>query len=170
VDPSSGYEALVQTHSGRLQRLCQLLLADGQEAEEVVQEVFVKAFEAERRHGPPADWGPWLTRIAVNTCRDRRRAGWWRRFRRRSERIEEMPIADGGPTPEDAAISDETRRRVWLAFRALPDRQREVFVLRHLQGWSGPEIAAALGLSVGSVKRHLFRAIQRLRETLGGTP
>ena len=44
MDPSSGYEALVQTHSGRLQRLCQLLLADGQEAEEVVQEVFVKAF------------------------------------------------------------------------------------------------------------------------------
>ncbi len=81
-----------------------------------------------------------------------------------------MPIADGGPTPEDAAISEETRRRVWLAFRALPDRQREVFVLRHLQGWSGPEIAAALGLSVGSVKRHLFRAIHRLRETLGGTP
>ncbi len=167
VDPSSGYEALLQAHSGRLRRLCQLLLGDGQEAEEVVQEVFVKALEAERRHGPPADWGPWLTRIAVNTCHDRRRAGWWTRFRHWSERIEAIPIADQRPTPEDAAISAETRRSIWLAFRALPARQREVFVLRHLEGWSGAEIAASLGLSPGSVKRHLFRAVHRLRASLG---
>ncbi|MBI2529258.1 MAG: sigma-70 family RNA polymerase sigma factor [Candidatus Rokubacteria bacterium] len=170
MDPLSGYEELLQVHSGRLRRLCQLLLADGQEAEEVVQEVFVKALEAERRQGPPADWGRWLTRIAVNTCHDRRRAGWWTQFRHWSERIEEIPIADERQSPEEAAISGETRQRVWLAFRALPDRQREVFVLRHLEGWSGAEIAAALGLSPGSVKRHLFRAVHRLRESLGRAP
>jgi RNA polymerase sigma-70 factor (ECF subfamily) len=67
------------------------------------------------------------------------------------------------------AISNETRRQIWQVFRRLPDRQREVFVLRHLEGWTGPEIATSLGLSPGSVKRHLFRAVHRLRAALGGT-
>jgi RNA polymerase sigma factor CnrH len=157
-----------QAHASRLRRLCRLLLGDGQEAEEVVQEVLVKALEAWRRQGPPDDWGPWLTRIAVNTCHDRRRAGWWRRFQRGSEQIETVPLADGGPTPEEVAISNETRRQIWQVFRGLPARQREVFVLRHVEGWTGPEIAASLGLSPGSVKRHLFRAVRRLRAALGG--
>jgi RNA polymerase sigma-70 factor (ECF subfamily) len=150
-----------------LRRLCQLLLGDSQEAEEVVQEVFVKALESERRQGPPADWGPWLTRIAVKPSRARRRAGWWQRFRPGSDQVEQVPIIDRGLTPEDAAISSETRRRIWLAFRSLPDRQREVFVLRHLEDWSGPEIADALGLSPGTVKRHLFRAVHRMLVVLG---
>ena len=161
------FGAMLQVHSGRLQRLCRLLLADGQEAEEVVQDVLVKALEAQRRQGPPDDWGPWLTRIAVNTCRDRRRAGWWRRFRHWSEPIDTVPLRQAGPSPEDMAISAETRRQIWQAFRSLPDRQREVFVLRHLEGLSGPEIADALGLSTGSVKRHLFRAVHRMRDTIG---
>lgn len=168
ADRQDDLGAIFQGHAGRLRRLCRLLLADGQEADEVVQEVLVKALEARRRQGPPDDWGPWLTRIAVNTCHDRRRAGWWRRFQRASEQVETVPLADGGPTPEDVAISSETRGQIWRAFRSLPDRQREVFVLRHLEGWTGPEIAASLGLSHGSVKRHLFRAVHRLRATLGG--
>ena len=132
-----------------------------------MQEVFVKALESERRQGPPTDWGPWLTRIAVNTCRDRRRAGWWQRFRRWSDQVELVPLADRGLTPEDTAINSEERRRIWQAFRTLPDRQREVFVLRHVENWSGPEIAIALGLSPGTVKRHLFRAVHRMRVVLG---
>jgi RNA polymerase sigma factor (sigma-70 family) len=168
LDRRDDFGTVVQVHSGRLRRLCRLLLADGQEAEEVVQDVFVKALEAHRRQGPPDDWGPWLTRIAVNACHDRRRAGWWRRFQRWSEQVETVPLMDAGPTPEDMAIGSETRRRIWQAFRLLPDRQREVFVLHHLEGWSGPEVAAALGLSTGSVKRHLFRAVHRLRATIGG--
>lgn len=163
------FGAVAQAHAGRLRRLCRLILGDAQEAEEVVQDVLVKALEAERRQGPPNDWGPWLTRIAVNACHDRRRAGWWRRFQRGSEPIETVPLADAGPTPEDMAIGSETRRRIWTAFRSLPRRQREIFVLRHLEGWTGPEIAEALGLSPGSVKRHLFRAVHRLRAALGGT-
>lgn len=167
-DRQEDFGSVVEVHAGRLRRLCGLLLADGQEAEEVVQEVFMKALEAQRRQGPPEDWAPWLTRIAVNACHDRRRAGWWRRFQRWSEQVETVPLVDAGPTPEDMAIGSETQRRIWEAFRLLPDRQREVFLLRHLEGWSGPEIGTALGLSTGSVKRHLFRAVHRLRATLGG--
>jgi len=161
-------EGLVDAHYGRLRRLCELLLGDRHEAEEVVQDAFMKAYEASAGPVVPRDWAAWLTRVAVNACRDRRRAGWWMRFRHWSDRIEEVPIAAEEPSPADAATGAETRRRIWLAFRGLPDRQREVFVLRYIEQCSTAEVAEALGLSPGSVKRHLFRAIRRLRQALGG--
>ncbi len=167
VEGRSGHQALVEAHYGRLQRLCELLLGDREEAREVVQDVFMKAYEAAGRSGPPADWVAWLTRIAINACRDRRRAGWWFRFRYLSERVEELPLAARDPGPVDAAIGEETRRRIWRAFERLPGRQREVFVLRYIEDIPTAQVAMALGLSLGSVKRHLFRAIRRLREALG---
>jgi RNA polymerase sigma-70 factor (ECF subfamily) len=71
------------------------------------------------------------------------------------------------PTPSDAAISADTRRRIWAAFRKLPRRQQEVFALRYIEEQSTPDVAAALGLSPGSVKRHLYRAVRHLRRALG---
>jgi|SRR5215468_541993 len=165
--PEPEPEPLVDAHYGRLRRLCQLLLGDPEEAHDVVQDVFMKAYEARSQSRTPNDWAPWLTRVTVNACHDRRRAGWWARFRRRTDRIEDVPVAAGGPSPVDRAVGEETRRRIWLAFRALPGRQREVFVLRHVEDLSTDEVARALGLSTGSVKRHLFRAVRRLRDTLG---
>jgi RNA polymerase sigma-70 factor, ECF subfamily len=109
-----------------------------------------------------------LTRVAINACHDRHRAGWWTRFRRSSARIEEVSLAAGDSSPADRVLSEETRTRIWLAFRKLPDRRREVFVLRYIEDLSTAEVAAALALSPGSVKRHLFRAMRHLRETLRG--
>lgn len=91
------------------------------------------------------------------------------RFRRWSDHVEEVPVATADPSPIDRVLNEETRRRIWLAFRTLPDRQREVFVLRYVEDLSTAEVAAALGLRPGCVKRHLFRAVHRLREILGGT-
>lgn len=133
----------------------------------MVQEVFLKAHEAQRLRRGPDDWGAWLTRVAVNACRDRRRAGGWMRFRLWSDRVEDVPLTAATPAPSEAASSEESRRRIWRAFRALPGRQREVFALRHVEGRSTLEVAAALGLSAGTVKRHLFRAIRQLRGALG---
>ena len=90
------------------------------------------------------------------------------RFRRWSDRIEEVRVAAADPSPVDRVLNEETRRRIWLAFRKLPERQRQVFVLRYIEDLPTAEVAAALGLSPGSVKRHLFRAVRRLREILGG--
>ena len=65
-------------------------------------------------------------------------------------------------------LKREWQVRLWQAFQALAARQREGFGLRYLEGWSTAAVAEALDLTVGSVKRHLFRAVRRLRRTLGG--
>ena len=168
VERPPTYEELFEEHAGRLDRLCRWLLSDREESREVVQEVFLKLHEARRQTQPASDWGAWLTRVAVNACRDRHRAGWWWRFRRRSDCIEDVTLVSKEATPEDAAISKETWRRIWAAFRGLSDRQREDFVLRHLEGWPTDTVARTLGLSPGSVKRHLFRAIRHLRTAAVG--
>lgn len=160
-------DLLVAAHYGRLQRLCRLLLGDPQEADDVVQEVFLKAHEAERLGRAPTNWGAWLTRVAVNGCRDRHRAGGWVRFRLRGARLDEVPLVSLTPAPSDVAIAEDTRRRIWTAFRALPRRQQEVFALRHIEEQPTLAVAETLGLSPGSVKRHLFRAMRALRSRLG---
>ena len=159
-----GYEGLFRAHHARILRLCQLLLADRAEAEDVSQEVFVKLLRAHREGAGAITWGPWLTRVAVNACRDRRRSRWWRSWRAAGVELDEMPA--NVRTPEEAALGREQRGRIWSAFLDLPPRQREVFVLRHLEGWSTEEVATALGLHAGSVKRHLFRAVRRVRRAV----
>jgi RNA polymerase sigma-70 factor (ECF subfamily) len=161
-------EALYRQHSRRLVRLGRLLLDDPHEAEEVAQEVFVKVLQAHRGRVLPIEWGPWLTRVTVNACRDRRRAGWWAWSRKRRAAFDDLELVDTHPTPEQAFAGAESRARIWDAFRQLPARQREVFALRYVEGWSTQEVAATLDVSAGSVKRHLFRAVKRLRTALGG--
>jgi RNA polymerase sigma factor (sigma-70 family) len=141
VDDQPGHEALVDGHRGRLLRLCQLLLSDREEASDVVQEVFIQAYEAQTQARAPSDWAAWLMRVAVNACRDRHRAGWWTRFRRSSARIEDTRLVAGDASPADRMLSEETRRQLWLAFRKLPDRQREVFALRYIEDLSTAEVA-----------------------------
>jgi RNA polymerase sigma-70 factor, ECF subfamily len=176
------YEQLYRTHYARVLRLCRLLLADSHEAEDVAQEVFLKLFRAHQAQHHPMAWGAWLTRVAVNACRDRRRSGWWKWWRASNsspgvEAISEEPSAHeiflaANPrhqslTPEEEVISREARGRIWQAFGKLSRRQQEVFVLRYLEGWSIAEVAKALGLTAGSVKRHLFRAVCHLRSAVG---
>jgi len=160
-------ETLYGRHGPRIRRLCRLLLRDATEAEDAAQEVLLKLVQ-ERHGGRTHDaWDRWLTRVTVNTCRDRRRSGWWRRWREDHHELRDDHLTTA-ETPEQVALGVETRGRIWVAFRALPARQREVFALRHVEGFSTAEVAAALGLSEGTAKRHLFRAVHRLRATLGG--
>ena len=166
MEPSPSHDTIVTAHYGRLRRLSRLMLGDPQEAEDVVQEVFLKAHEAERLGRAPMDWGAWLTRVAVNACRDRRRAGGWMRFRLRSTHIDDLPLVADTQAPSEAAVGADTRRRIWVGFRALPRRQREVFALRYIEEQSTADVALALGLSPGSVKRHLYRAVRNLRRAL----
>ena len=162
------YETLYRQHWARVVRLCRLLLDDSEEALEVAQEVFLRLAQRFQAPDSTTEWGAWLTRVSLNACHARRRSGWWRRGRAGAGAAGEIDLVDGEPTPERAALQGEARERIWRALHRLPLRQREVFVLRHLEGWSTEAAGAALSLSSGSVKRHLFRAVRRLRRALGG--
>ncbi len=152
----------------RVLRLCRLLLSDSDEAEETAQEIFLKAFRSYRSGQRPEAWNKWLTTVTVNACRDRRRSSWWKRWRGRTEEFDEFRDPDHGHgSAEDDVLRRETYKLVWGSFSKLSARQKEVFALRHLEGWSTEEVAAQLGLSTGSVKQHLFRAVHELRKGIG---
>jgi len=162
------YDDLYRAHYARVLRLSRLLLSDPDEADDVTQEVFIKLFQACQTEERTMVWAAWLTRVTVNACRDRRRSGWWKWWRQRHTEFAEADLPSGGPTPEQALLDHEKRGAVWQSFRDLSVRQQEVFVLRQLEGWSTQEVAETLGVSPGSIKRHLYRAVHQMRKALKG--
>ena len=169
LDNPTSYEELYSAHRQQVLRICRVLLADRHEAEEVAQEVFLKMFRAYQTqdHTQAMDWKPWLTRVSVNACRDRRRTGWWKWWRLANIEYRETDHPSRGRTPEEEVLSRELQRHLWLAFRKLSARQQEVFTLRYVEGFSTEDVAETLRMSAGSVKRHLFRAVHQLRRSLG---
>jgi RNA polymerase sigma-70 factor (ECF subfamily) len=146
-----------------------LLLANHHDAEEVAQEVFLKAHQKQQNMDPTELmlWRPWLVRVSINACRDRRRSGWWKWWRGPDEEYQEAVYPTSSKTPEQALLSRETAGCIWRAFQQLSQRQQEVFALRYVDEWSTEEVAEMLGITTGSVKRYLFRAVHHLRRALG---
>ncbi len=165
-DKRASYEELYKFHYPNVVRLSRLLLSDPQEAEDVGQEVLLKMYRQYQSGNNPTAWGAWLTRVTVNACRDRRRSGWWKHWRASNEEFQEANHASHARTPEEETFGQEIRTRIWHSFREMSGRQREVFVLRHIEGWPTEEVAVTLGLTVGSVKSHLCRAVRHLRKAL----
>lgn len=161
---------LMERHHRRIYRIALAYLRNPDDALDVVQETFVKAFESASGWNGSAEVAPWLTRIAVNQAIDR-----YRRERRRRQSFE--PLAEGdhheslaaeGPSPERAALGQQVGVRIAAALGGLPEKQRAVIVLRHYEEKSLEEIAEILGLRLGTVKSTLHRAIHELRRRLGG--
>lgn len=168
-DEREQYEALYRAQHPRIVRLCFLLLNDRAEADEVAQEVFLKLLRPGKLRDQPLSWEAWLGRVAVNACHDRRRSRWWKWWRGKQVELADDHIPDQSRTPEEEVVSREEQERIWRSFRLLSPRQQEVFALRYVEGWSSEEVANLLGLTTGSVKQHLFRAVHHLREALGDT-
>ena len=166
--PCSIDEEFVRLHYQRLYRLCCVLLSDRHEAEDVTQEVFLKAHE-QRLSSPVTNWSAWLTRVAINAVRDRRRVGWWPRWRKSTVEIGDADLPSGEAMPDQVFVGADVRDRVWRAFAGLSARQREVFALRQIEGWSTEAVASALRMHPGTVKRHLFRAVHALRRAVDVT-
>jgi RNA polymerase sigma-70 factor (ECF subfamily) len=166
--PRSRFDELYGANAVRIGRLCRWLLSDPGEAEDVTQEVFLKLHRALEEGTEAQAWEPWLTTVALNACRDRRRSAWWRRVWQPGVELDESKLPGLRRDAEQDLLGREEGARIWVAYRALSTRQQEVFALRHLEGWSTDEVARALGMSSGSVKRHLHRAIGHLRRSLGG--
>jgi RNA polymerase sigma-70 factor (ECF subfamily) len=155
----------------RIYSLCQRFLQDRDEADSATQDVFLKAFQALKRGGTDLeDPARWLTRIAVNTCLDRLRSRKWQFWRRRPSSEDEQTIltmaASTSPEAEDRYFAGQIGERLNIALERLSPRQRAVFTLRHFEDLSLEEIGDMLGLDVGTVKAHMFRALAKLREDL----
>ena len=161
---STTAEMLYQEHNRRIGRLCLMLLGNPEDARDVAQEVFLKVLQQCKGMDDPRDWSAWLTRVAINACHDRRRSGGWKWWQRGGRELADSDLIAAGP--EDDAVRIEQRVAIWRGVRTLTASQRDVFVLRQIEGWSTSETAEALNLSNESVKLHLFRAMRRMRKAL----
>jgi len=156
----------------RIFLLCRRMLQDTGEADSATQDTFLKAWQAMNRPESKEldDPGKWLTRIAVNTCLDRLRSRRWQFWRKRPSGEDEEIIlqmtTEASPNAEDQVFAGQISRRLDSALERLSLRQRAAFTLRHYEDRSLAEIAEILNLDVGTVKVHLFRAVEKLREEL----
>jgi len=166
------FNAWMTSEQRRVYSLCQRFLQDRDEADSATQDVFLKAYQALKRDDAVEldDPARWITRVAVNTCLDRLRSRKWQFWRRRPAHEDEQAILamaeSMAPEAEDRCFAGEIGRRLNLALEKLSPRQRAVFTLRHFEEMSLEEIGATLGLDVGTVKAHMFRAVAKLREDL----
>ena len=168
------YAELVGRHQRRAGRIAFHYLRDAAEADEAVQDAFVKAFSHLSTFREELPFEVWFTRILINGCLDRIKA------RTRRERwVTSMPDGPGGerdfaermpgrgPTPEDVLLSRERRKQLADAIAKLPNRQRAVLMLSHYEGCTSREVSAMTGLNESTVRVHLFRAVRKLRSLLG---
>jgi RNA polymerase sigma-70 factor (ECF subfamily) len=137
-------------------------LRDRDEAEDVAQETFVRAYLALGRLRGPRSWEAWLMRILRNLCADALR----RRKVRRSEPMD-PDWTDGGPSPEMLAVTAERSRELNAAVAALPEKYRIPLVMRYGSGCSYREIAAAMGVPESTVIGRLAGALRLMRRSLG---
>lgn len=159
----------------RIFLLCRRMLQDPDEADSATQDVFLKAYKAlskasQAEQNELDNPGKWVTRIAVNTCLDRLRSKSWKLWQRRPAPEDEEVIlqmtSDNEPDAERLLFSQQIQHRLEMALLKLSGRQRAVFSLRHYEALPLEDIAEVLKLDVGTVKAHLFRALNKMREEL----
>lgn len=166
------FDSLVKVHRAKVFRFALASLRDRDAAETITQDCFVKAWRAQDRFRGECSQATWLMRIAVNLVRDHvrnRRLQFWKRTQSKADPGEELgSLADREQrSPETRTMLNQQVRAVWLAAEHLPERQRTVFLLRFVEDMDLLEIAAVTRLTEGTVKTHLFRALQAVRERLG---
>ena len=164
------FRALVETHSRRVFRLAFRMTGNEQDAEDVVQESFLRAYRQLGRFESRANFGTWLYRIVSNCSVDLMRSKQARHDQVRGDSLDqegamELPAA-AAPGPERMAESAEIERRVQDALQELSPLERAAFTLRHYEGRSIDEISATLGLGTSAAKHSVFRAVKKLRLAL----
>ncbi len=170
---ADAYRVLVERHSRALFRLAFRMTGNESDAEDVVQESFLRAYRQLGKFDERASFGTWLYRIASNCSLDLVRSR-----KRRSERIVAndpdmdelrdpmLNLPATGPTPERSALSTEVRERVAEAMNDLSATERTAFVLRHFEGMCIEDVSRVLDCQPGAAKHSVFRAVQKLRRAL----
>jgi len=174
---AEAFETLVAERSGEIYGLLYRLTENSEEARDLTQETFLRAFQSIRHFRGEADLRTWIYRIAINQARNRWR--WWRR-RHRDTTVslddtgaqQKQPLSaslrEQGENPEQETLAHERQEVLRLALQTLRGAYRETVILRDIEGFSYEEIAEMLEISVGTVKSRLARGRQQLRNRLEG--
>jgi RNA polymerase sigma-70 factor (ECF subfamily) len=163
---------IVSAHRAQIFRFLLASTRDVDLAETLTQDCFLKAHRSWSNFRGESSAMTWLMRIAINLQKDHwrnRRLQFWRQTRTNSVDVEEASdwLASGERTPEQRMVAREQVASVWRAVDGLSERQRTVFLLRFVEELELKDIAQATGLSEGTVKAHLSRALARVRTELG---
>jgi RNA polymerase sigma-70 factor (ECF subfamily) len=148
-------------------------LRDAHDADEAVQDAFLKVFTHITSYREEFPFEVWFTRILVNGCLDLRKARarrlrWALPMPASPDVLAQVEPVANQPSPEERLMSSERAKQIAGAVERLPDRQRLVFTLCHVAEQSTSEVSRALGLSEATVRVHLFRAVRKLRKLLTG--
>ena len=169
------YRVLVERHSYSVFRLAYRMTGNRHDAEEVVQEAFLRGYQKLGQFASRANFGTWVYRIAANYAIDRMRQRQKEDARRETPRVEDGDgmdndpvnrVQDEAPTPERLTQSLELRKQMEQALAALSEAERTAFVMRHWEGCGIEEIAGVLKSSSSAAKNTVFRAVQKLRNAL----
>jgi RNA polymerase sigma-70 factor, ECF subfamily len=176
---AAAFETLVSERSGEIYGLLYRLTENVEEARDLTQETFLRAFQSIDHFRGESDLRTWIYRIAINQARNRWR--WWRRRRRDATVSIDAPEAAGrlglvatlksttAKDPEQDTLANERERALKKALGTLKRVYREAVILRDIEGFAYEEIATALDISVGTVKSRLARGRQELRRKLEGS-
>jgi len=164
------FRMLVERHSRSVFRLAYRMTGNEQDAEDVVQETFLRAYKQLSHYESRSSFSTWLYRIASNYSLD------LIRMRKRHEQKRETGTEEGrdvldtvpatAPGQDRLVFSNQVSERVSAAMNELSDLERSAFVLRHFEGLSIEEIGGMLGTSLNATKHSIFRAVQKLRKRL----
>ena len=175
---AAAFEELVAARSGEIYGLLFRLTENSEEARDLTQETFLRAFQNIGGFRGEADLRTWIYRIAINQARNRWR--WWRRRSRDStvsldatQSNSDQPLiatlAESSANPEQKTLAHERELVLRGALRKLGHAYRETVILRDIEGFTYEEIATTLGINVGTVKSRLARGRQELRRKLEGS-
>jgi RNA polymerase sigma-70 factor, ECF subfamily len=175
---AEAFEQLVNERSGEIYGLLFRLTENSEEARDLTQETFLRAFQNIGRFRGDADLRTWIYRIAINQARNRWR--WWRRRRRdstvsldatlgQSNQTLIATLAESSENPEERTLAHERESALRSALQKLGRTYRETVILRDIEGFTYEEIARTLEINVGTVKSRLARGRQELREKLEGS-
>ncbi len=174
ADESEDFDSLVRLHRPRVFRFILASLRDRETAENLTQDCFVRAYQARGQFRGASSIATWFMKIAANLVRNHEsssRLKFWRRSLHSGVDMADIgnSIADRQQSAEEAALVQEQVKAIWAAAAGLSARQRTVFLLRFVEDMDLLEIADVTGMKEGTVKTHLFRALQSVRARLGET-
>jgi RNA polymerase sigma-70 factor (ECF subfamily) len=160
------FRVLVERHSRSLHRLAYRMTGRMEDAEDVVQETFVRAFRQLKRFEARSNVGTWLYRIGLNCAIDHMRARRYRETAAPNETLDQMVPDTRFPSTDALVYAGEISRRVQRALATLSGQERAAFLMRHCEGYSIREICEALDLKPNAAKHSIFRAVRKMRVAL----